>query len=226
VCLRVRDTGIGIAPEVLPRVFDLFAQGDAGGGRAEGGLGLGLALVKSLVELHGGAVQAHSPGRGRGSEFVVRLPLLAEAPAPAGGTDPTRPRAGCNPCRVLVVDDSRDAADSLALLLRVSGHETRTAYDGPSALREAGAFRPDVVLCDIGLPGMNGLDLARRLRALPGLAGARLAALTGFGTEEDRRQSQAASFDYHLVKPVELDALRELLEGPGPGAERNRGSIQ
>jgi signal transduction histidine kinase/CheY-like chemotaxis protein len=218
--VRVRDTGIGIPPEMLSHVFGLFAQVGRPQERAGGGLGIGLSLVKSLTEMHGGRVEAHSAGPGRGSEFVVRWPLPAEeapegAPAPAAGP-PATERA----VRALLVDDNADAADTLALLLRLWGHEVTVAHDGPAALRAAEAQRPEVCLLDIGLPGMDGYELARRLRARPGLARAVLVALTGWGQEEDRRRAREAGFDHHLVKPVELSALRELLaqvERQGPG---------
>jgi PAS domain S-box-containing protein len=208
VVLRVRDTGIGIAPEVLPHIFDLFVQAERRLDRSQGGVGIGLTLVKRLVELHGGSVAAHSAGPGQGSEFVIRLPATADradgGSAPA--ETPQLPRR-----RILVVDDSPDAADSLTLLLRLAGQEVRTAYDGPSALALAQEFRPEVVFLDIGMPGMDGHEVARRLRRLRELAGTLVVALTGWGQEQDRRQSQEAGFDRHLVKPVEPHALNELL---------------
>jgi signal transduction histidine kinase/CheY-like chemotaxis protein len=208
--LRVRDTGMGIPPEVLPRVFDLFTQADRSLDRAPGGLGVGLTLVRRLVEMHGGSVQAFSEGSGKGSEFVVRFPLSwSAAPAPArqrNGSLQTVQRR-----RILVVDDNRDSAQSLAILLRLLGNEVATAHDGPTALQAAEQFRPEVALLDIGLPGMDGYELARRLRALPQLRQLRLAALTGYGSAEDRRRSQEAGFDEHLVKPVEMETLHALL---------------
>jgi two-component system CheB/CheR fusion protein len=215
VVIRVKDSGIGIRPEMLPRVFDLFQQADRVEGRVSEGLGIGLTLVRRLVELHGGRVTAHSQGPGRGSEFVVRLPLPAEAPRAGAG------RAARGPVkapgrRVLVVEDNPDAAESLALLLRAAGHEVRVAADGPAALEAAAAFRPQVVLLDIGLPKMDGYEVARRLRRGAGRDGLLLVALSGYGQEEDRRRSRAAGFDAHLVKPADLDALQELLaELPG-----------
>jgi CheY-like chemotaxis protein/nitrogen-specific signal transduction histidine kinase len=212
--IRVRDTGVGIPAEMLPRVFDMFTQVDRSLERAQGGLGIGLSLVRGLVELHGGTVEAHSAGAGRGSEFVVRLPLPAQAPAepapaadaaPPGGNGTGRRR------RVLVVDDNADAAESLAMLLGLLGYEVRTAHDGPAALREAAAFRPDVALLDIGMPGMSGHDVARRLRQTPGLDGLLLVAMTGWGQDEDRRRSREAGFNHHLVKPVDAAALHQLL---------------
>jgi signal transduction histidine kinase len=213
VVLRVRDTGVGIPPEMLPRVFDLFTQVDRTLDRSQGGLGIGLTLVRRLVEMHGGRAEAHSEGAGKGSEFVVRLPALAGAvPAPRtdaeGAAEPAGP-----PRRILVVDDNLDSAHSLATLLRLFGNEVLEAHDGAAALEAAGAFRPDVAILDIGLPGMDGYELARRLRRLPGLEHVRLAALTGYGSEQDRRRSRAAGFDDHLVKPVELETLQAFLNG-------------
>jgi CheY-like chemotaxis protein len=210
--LRVRDTGVGIAAAILPHVFDLFTQVQGSVSRSEGGLGIGLTLVRSLVEMHGGSVLATSGGLGHGSEFIVRLPLLQEIPAAAGavGEQPEWARNG--PARrILVVDDNQANAELMALLLRLNGHEVRTAYDGPAALDSARGQPPDVVLCDIGLPGMSGLDVARLLRQDPSLKGTLLLALTGYGQDEDRLRSQEAGFNAHLVKPVDLEALQALL---------------
>ena len=215
VVMRVRDTGIGIAPELLPRVFDPFVQADRASVPSQGGLGLGLALVRGLVERHGGTVAVSSAGPGRGSEFIVRLPVgRTEPEAPSSGDapqKPTRPAGASRTRRVLVVDDRPDAARCLALLLESWGHETRTAHDGPSALVEAAAHRPEVVLLDVGLPGMDGHEVARRLRAL-GREGLRIVALTGFSEEEDRRQALESGFDLYLVKPVDPDDLHRSLE--------------
>jgi two-component system CheB/CheR fusion protein len=216
--IRVRDTGMGIPPEILPRVFDLFTQAERTLDRAEGGLGIGLTLVRRLTEMHGGAVQALSAGPGEGSEFLVRLPLVpdvspaAAAPGLNGGK---RAKAAVTH-RILVVDDNRDSADSLAMLLRLLGHDVRTVNDGRQSLSVAAAYRPDLVLLDIGLPGMDGLTVARHLRSQPELAGAVLAALTGYGSDEDRRQAQAAGFNHHMVKPVNFEALQELLAAVEP----------
>jgi PAS domain S-box-containing protein len=211
--VRVRDEGIGMPAELLPRVFDLFVQADRSIERSRGGLGIGLTLVKSLVEMHGGTVEAKSAGPGHGSEFIVRLPAAAdEVPAAAPPAPP--PAAGAAPRRVLVVDDNVDSADSLAMLLQVNGHEVRVAYDGPAALREAAAFVPEVVLLDIGLPGMNGYEVARKLREMPEAKGTLLVAQTGWGQAEDRRRSKEAGFDHHLVKPVDVPKLLELLGAP------------
>ncbi|HZT81667.1 MAG TPA: ATP-binding protein [Gemmataceae bacterium] len=216
--LRVRDSGMGIPADLLPRVFEPFTQGGRSGERVQGGLGLGLAVARKLVEMHGGRVQAFSDGPGRGSEFVVRLPLLAwERPAAAPAGEGTGRPAGDSGRRVLVVEDNRDAADSLAVLLRLAGHEVRVAYDGPSALAEAPRFRPDVILLDIGLPRLDGCEVARQLRRQTGLQDVLLVALTGFGQEQDRRRSREAGFDAHFVKPVDFAALQAVLARP-PGS--------
>lgn len=211
--LRVRDDGIGIAPDVLPHVFDLFVQVDHAAARSQGGLGIGLTLVKNLVEMHGGAVEARSAGLGKGSEFVVRLPLVAgerrQADEPADGGAQEQVRSSGH--RLLVVDDNEDAADSLAMLLSLQGHEVRVAHDGPAALALAPAYRPDMVFLDIGMPGMDGYEVARRLRKTPGLEATVLAALTGWGQQEDRRRTADAGFDHHLVKPPEPNAVGDIL---------------
>jgi two-component system CheB/CheR fusion protein len=210
---------MGIPPELLPKMFDLFTQAERTLDRAEGGLGIGLTLVRRLTEMHDGVVQAFSAGPGAGSEFVVRLPLLPDvSPALAAAHEPgdgKRARAAVTH-RILVVDDNRDSADSLAMLLRLVGHEVRTAHDGRQALVVAAAYRPDLVLLDIGLPGLDGFTVARHLRSQPELAGAVLVALTGYGSDEDRRQAQAAGFNHHMVKPLDLDALQELLTALEP----------
>ena len=212
--LRVRDTGVGIAAAMLPHVFDLFTQVQGSVSRSEGGLGIGLTLVRSLVEMHGGSVLATSGGLGHGSEFIVRLPLLQETPAAAGaaGEQPEWTRMG--PARhILVVDDNQANADLMALVLRLNGHEVCIAYDGPAALDSARGQPPDVVLCDIGMPGMSGLEVARLLRQDLGMKDALLLALTGYGQDVDRLRSQEAGFNAHLVKPVDMDALLALLSG-------------
>ncbi len=209
VVLRVQDTGVGIAAEMLPRIFGLFVQSERSLDRANGGLGVGLTLVKILVELHGGTVTAHSPGPGRGSTFTVRLPAVCPggraAPAPEKGPEPAPRR------RVLIIDDNRDTAESLGTMVRLWGHEARVCYDGADALASADEFLPEVAVIDIGLPGLNGYDVAGRLRRHPALGGTVLIALTGYGQEEDRRLSRVAGFDQHLVKPVEPDVLRRAL---------------
>jgi PAS domain S-box-containing protein len=210
VVVSVRDTGIGIAPEMLPRVFDLFTQADRPGSRQQGGMGIGLSLVRSLLALHGGSVEAHSEGLGRGSEFVVRLPLGGTV-VPAAGEPPRQRGAAALPgaARVLVVDDSHDAADSLGALLDLLGADVEVAYDGPSALAVFDTYQPAVTLLDIGMPGMDGLEVARRVRARGNRT--MLVALTGWGQAHDRERSREAGFDHHLVKPVDVGALKALL---------------
>jgi PAS domain S-box-containing protein len=212
--LRVRDTGIGIAPQMLPRIFELFVQVDSASTKAQGGLGIGLTLVKNLVEMHNGRVEARSAGLGQGSEFTVRLPLLAPLPdqdhRPEEGRpdDPVPLPSGH---RLLVVDDNRDAADSLAMLLGLQGHEVRVAYSGMAALEMTETYTPDMVFLDIGMPEMDGYEAARRLREQPGLEKVVLAALTGWGQKEDRRRTAEAGFDHHLVKPPEPKAVESVL---------------
>jgi PAS domain S-box-containing protein len=208
--IRVRDNGMGVPAGLLPHVFDLFTQADRSLDRSQGGLGIGLTLVKRLVEMHGGRVEARSEGPGRGSEFIVRLPAssLPGEEAAAGQPAPPASRA----LKILVVEDNVDAAEMMSFLLTLGGHEVRTARDGPEALETARAFEPQAVLCDIGLPGMNGYEVAARLREQPAFQKTALIALTGYGQEEARRRSKEAGFDYHLVKPVEPEALDALLE--------------
>ena len=208
--IRVRDDGIGISPDQLPHLFDMFIQVDTSLERTRDGLGIGLTLVKSIVEMHGGTVEARSEGLGRGSEFEVRLPVLAQPPrpAPAPDAEPARPAPSR---RILIVDDNLDGADSLAMLLEDYGHETHKAHDGLEALEAAERVRPDAILLDIGLPKLNGYEVCRRLREQPWGKQLMVVALTGWGQEEDRNRSQAAGFDSHLVKPVDLDLLTKLL---------------
>ena len=211
VVMRVRDTGIGLAPELLPHVFDLFVQGDASLDRAHGGLGIGLTIVRRLVEMHGGRVEATSAGVGHGSEFSVHLPVV---PSRVGSADAIASRDGnaaAGRLAVLVVEDNEDSAEALAAVLRLWGHDVRVAFDGLAALETAKTFRPDVVLSDVGLPGMDGYELARRLRADPALRETLLVALSGYGRDEDRERARDAGFDRHLVKPPDLDALARLL---------------
>jgi signal transduction histidine kinase len=212
VVVSVKDTGIGIAADLLPRIFDLFAQADGAQERAKGGLGIGLSLVRRLVEMHGGRVEAHSDGPGQGSEFLVRLSAVF-----ASGHEPhwaDRQGAPASPrYRILVVDDNKDAALSLAMLLRIVGHETRTAHDGLETVEAAKAFRPDVVLLDIGLPKLNGYDACRSIRAQPWGQGMVLIALTGWGQDEDKSRSKEAGFNFHIVKPVDPAGLQNLLAG-------------
>jgi len=210
--IRVRDNGIGIRPEMASRIFEMFTQADRIAGRVHEGLGIGLTLVKSLAEMHGGTVEVMSAGPGEGSEFVVRLPA-AEQEAGALVEEPKQgSQTSGRPLRILVVDDNEDAAETLSMLLTLFGHEVRTAYDGPAALDVAQAWVPEVAFLDIGLPnGMSGYDVARRMRADGRLSGVRLIALSGFGQEEDRRKGREAGFHHHLTKPADPDAIEGLL---------------
>ena len=209
--LQVTDNGVGIAPEMIGRVFDLFTQAERTPDRSQGGLGIGLALVRSLVQLHGGEVQAHSPGLQRGTTFRVELPLSAEVQR--AGSQPPAPAAGAAR-RVLLVDDNTDAAATLADVLGLVGHTVTVAHDGKSALDRAAREAPwDAFILDIGLPDMTGHDLALQLRALPAGRGATFVALTGYGQDHDRALSRNSGFDHHLVKPAELRLLMEILSG-------------
>ena len=209
----VRDNGAGIPPEVLKHVFDMFAQVNRTLDRAQGGLGIGLSLVRQLVEMHGGSVDADSDGVDRGSTFTVRLPRLSEGDGDAIERRGVRPEPSAAGPRlsVLVVDDNRDAADTLALLLAAAGHEVHTAYDGFQALASAGALRPGVVFCDIGMPGMSGYEVAAMLRADAANAGTTLVAVTGWGNDIDKRLAHEAGFDFHLTKPVHAGAIAGVL---------------
>jgi len=208
--LQVRDSGVGIAPELMPSIFDLFTQAERSLARSQGGLGIGLSLVQRLVEMHGGKVAASSVV-GQGSQFVVRLPVVLSVeprplPPPTENAMPTRPSL-----RVLVVDDNVDTATSLALLLRELGDDVRTAHDGPAALEVALDYRPDVALLDIGLPGLDGFEVAKRMRQQPILQDVVLVAMTGYGKESDRQRSQEAGFDHHLVKPIKFEKVQKIL---------------
>jgi two-component system CheB/CheR fusion protein len=219
--IQVVDDGLGIEPELFPRLFQPFAQGDQSLHRKSGGLGLGLALVKGLVELHRGTVEARSDGANRGAEFIVRLPVLRSQhhraePRPLQARGPSR--------RVLVVEDSVDHAETLHVLLSLSGHEVEQAHDGPTGVEKAHDFGPDIVLCDIGLPGMNGYEVARALRADPAHASTLLVAVTGYGQPEDKRRSAEAGFDHHLRKPVTLDQLESIVASCG--ASRDDGMAE
>jgi CheY-like chemotaxis protein len=205
----VRDTGIGIEPELLSHIFDSFSQGDRTLARSRGGLGLGLAIVKGLVELHGGTISAESAGQGQGTTVSVVLPvLLTSAEAPG---ERAAPEIEGRALRVLVVEDHRDAAEMLRDILELNGYEVQVALTGPDGVRVAREYRPDVILCDLGLPGMDGYEVATALRTLPGGAGQRLVAVTGYGQDEDRRRAREAGFQYHLVKPIDPEELREVL---------------
>jgi CheY-like chemotaxis protein/two-component sensor histidine kinase len=208
----VRDTGIGIPLDALPRVFDMFAQVHRSVGRGQGGLGIGLTMVRSLVEMHHGTVEARSAGNGQGSEFIVRLPLAAGAgEETAGDPGPAAAHAPFAGQRILVVDDNRDAADTLGLLLESDGAEVRVVYDGRAALAMAESFGPTSVLLDIGMPGMDGFEVARRLRQDERFATLRIVALTGWGKDTDRRQTHNRGFSHHLTKPVSIEDLQQVL---------------
>ncbi|WP_422929267.1 hybrid sensor histidine kinase/response regulator [Singulisphaera sp. PoT] len=247
--VRIRDDGVGIDPRILPRIFDLFAQADRTLDRSQGGLGIGLTIVKRLVELHGGTVEALSEGPGTGTEMLIRLPLdeasasftreasasggvstssSGESSSSASGTPSTAATAGVSPSpdvieapdsppppprslRVLVVEDNRDAADLMAQILRLDGHELHVAYDGKTALADAPDFHPQVVFSDIGLPGLDGYELARRLRREPALGGVMLVAVTGYGSADDVQRAYDAGFDHHLVKPINFEVLTALI---------------
>jgi signal transduction histidine kinase/ActR/RegA family two-component response regulator len=215
--IRVQDSGAGIPADVLPKIFDLFAQGDRTLDHSQGGLGIGLTLVRSLIALHGGEVEATSPGPGQGSEFTIRLPLGAELkreqplePAPPGNGSPQH--VALSRRRILLVDDNVDLATMTGALLRSLGHEVSLAHDGPDALRAIEVVHPEVAFVDIGLPGMSGHEIAQAIRRRPGGAQLLLVAMTGYGQAEDRRRSRDAGFDLHLVKPVGLQALQNVLD--------------
>ena len=214
VIVRVRDDGIGIAPELLPRIFDLFVQATRSLERAHGGLGIGLTLVQRLVKLHGGTVEARSEGLGHGSEFIVRLPILTAASAPP---PPPAVPARDLPRRMLIVDDNQDSARSMATLQRLRGHDTRCVFNGHDAIAVAAEFAPEVVLLDIGLPGMDGYEVARQLRAMPALAGVFIVAMSGYGSRNDIARTRDAGFDEHLVKPVDMELLRTWLRTRAEG---------
>ena len=210
VLVRVRDDGAGIDPELLPRIFDLFVQATRSLDRAHGGLGIGLTLVQRLVKLHGGTIEARSDGPGTGSGIHRPPAHPRQAPPPPAPPPPAAPET---PRRILIVDDNTDSARSMAVLQRRRGHVTETAFTGPDALIAAAAFRPEVVLLDIGLPGMDGFEVARQLRAMPALSGVFLIAMSGYGSEEDRATARLAGFDEYLVKPLDLDRLRAFVRG-------------
>lgn len=214
---------MGIAPEPMPRIFDLFAQGDRTMARSEGGLGIGLTLVRKLCKMHGGAVTAANEGHGKGSEFTVRLPALEEPAARKPGPPGALPRVARQSSRVLVVDDNLDNARGLSRLLKLLGHDVRVTHDGKEAIEAARAHRPEIVLLGIGLPGMDGYEVARRLRQDECCRGSLIIAVSGYSQPEDLRRSEAAGFDHHLTKPVDYDDLMTLFAPrPGLGPSRAR----
>jgi PAS domain S-box-containing protein len=226
VTIRVRDNGAGLANETIPEIFELFTQVGKTLDRAQGGLGIGLALVKRLVEMHGGQVQAESAGVGKGSTFTVRLPLAPAATEESRQAEPRRTRSGTRSSRILVVDDNEDAAQTLAAVLAMSGHTTKICHSGLAALKEAGTFAPEVVLLDIGLPEMDGYEVARRLRSSPGGMQLVLVAVTGWGSENDRKRTREAGFDEHLTKPIEFERLEAVLARLSPLRPRSPGSAK
>ena len=208
--VTVRDNGMGIPPEMLEHIFEPFAQLDRSYERADGGLGIGLTLAKRLIELHQGRIEARSSGRGKGTEFLFHLPVVAAAPAKPASAPQKHPEFGAS-CRVLIADDNHDAAVSLSMLLQSMGHDTRVVHDGIEALEEADVFHPDVVLLDIGMPRLDGYETARRIASRPWATATQIVAVTGWGQEADRQRAKEAGFHRHLVKPVDIEALRELI---------------
>jgi signal transduction histidine kinase len=220
--ISVKDSGIGITPELLPHVFDLFTQADHSLDRSEGGLGIGLTLVRSLVQMHGGEVEARSDGLGQGSEFIVRLPL-ARPFLESGLAPEAEPIATSgDSLRILIVDDNSHAAESLGIIVKLWHHDVRVAFDGIDALALAESYRPQVILLDIGLPGMDGYSVARSIRSRPELEGVRLVAMTGYGRDEDFQKSKSAGFDHHLVKPIDFTELQTLLGSIGSERSNQR----
>ena len=210
VLVSIRDMGIGIAADQLPSIFEMFSQVERSLEKSQGGLGIGLALVKQLIELHGGRIEAHSEGPGKGSEFIVHLPVDLKAPTTQTKVSYDAPTGSL---RILVVDDNKDVANSLSMVLKLMGNTTETANDGEKAISLVTKFLPDVILLDLGMPGMNGYDVCRRIRAMPGSDKIVIIAQTGWGQAEDRQRTQEAGFEYHLVKPVAPAALAKLLDG-------------
>jgi CheY-like chemotaxis protein len=218
----VSDNGTGIEPQLLPRIFDLFVQGERGLDRGQGGLGIGLTLVKRLVEMHQGRVEAQSDGPGKGARFRITLPCISAVHAETSNEQPSDPRAVANPRvygrRVLVVDDNVDAAESTAAFLRLEGHEVKAVCDGRDALASLNVFDPHVIVLDIGLPGLDGYAIARQLRERGATSHALLIALTGYGQKEDRQRAADAGFDYHFTKPADPREIQSAIERGRPGA--------
>lgn len=221
--VSVKDDGIGIAAEVLPRVFDIFSQAQRVLERSQDGLGIGLSLVRGLARLHGGDIEAHSEGPGKGSEFIVRLPVVVDPGMQEAASRHEEEPIAVSTRRLLIVDDLKDTADSLAMLLSMKGYDVYTAYDGEEAIAAAAKLRPEVVLLDIGMPKLNGYDACRHIRAQPWGERMFIVALTGWGQDDDRRATEEAGFDHHMVKPVDPSELMRLLaslpgEPPSPQA--------
>ena len=209
--VSIRDTGVGIPPEMLPKIFEMFTQVDRSLEKSQGGLGIGLTLVKRLVEMHDGTVEARSEGHGKGSEFIVKLPIASKEKPMVNATLDTLHSPRTTTLKVLVADDNEDSAMTLSMILKILGSEVRTANDGMEAVEVATAFRPDVILLDIGMPRLNGYEACRRIREQPWGEKIVLVALTGWGQDEDKRRSQEAGFTHHVVKPVDPDVLKKLL---------------
>jgi len=209
--ISVRDNGIGMSPELLGHVFELFTQGDTFENRRRGGLGIGLTLARTLVEMHGGHIEAKSAGEGQGSEFIVRLPIAEAAAQPTISQIKKAALTAANACRILVIEDNIDQAQTLAALLSLWGYEVTTANEGTAGIELAETFKPDVVLVDLGLPGISGYEVARRLRKHPELKNACLVAQTGWGDANDRRRTREAGFDHHLLKPLDPEELRSVI---------------
>jgi CheY-like chemotaxis protein/anti-sigma regulatory factor (Ser/Thr protein kinase) len=220
--MRVRDSGLGISPRLVPKIFELFTQDDRTLDRAQGGLGLGLTLVRRITELHGGRVEVYSEGRGRGSTFTITLPLVPSTEVAAPSRDDRDQPSGAGPMRCLVVEDNLDAAAMLKVALEFEGHTVQLAFDGLRAVEVATEFKPDAVLLDIGLPRMNGYDAARAIRQRPGLEDVIIIATTGYGQEADRHKSRDAGIDHHLVKPVQLDAVLKAMAAGRAGRPEQR----
>jgi len=213
ITISVTDTGIGIPPEAMGSLFGMFSQVRSSKDRSEGGLGIGLALAKGVIELHGGTIEAHSAGTERGSEFIIRLPLRREQARQAQPSARPGPERALRR-RVLIADDNRDAAESLAMLLQMEGHEVTVVHDGREAITAFDKMRPDAALLDIGMPGLNGYEIARSIRRAPHGRDVTLIAVTGWGQENDKAQASEAGFNHHFTKPVEPEAITALLSRP------------